>query len=765
MPHHDIPARIAAAIGATTSQVGAAIDLLDGGATVPFVARYRKEATGGLDDVQLRALEAQLTELRSLEARRVEILQSITDQGKLTPELEADVLAADTRQRLEDLYLPYRPKYRSRGQIAREKGLAPLAEALLADPEIAPEVAAEGYVKTDPDDPENDVPTVADALEGARHILAEQMAEDAELVGQIRDRARKVGIVQVRVVEGKEAEGARFKDWFDWSEPYGRIASHRALAFLRGRNEGILRVGLAVDEDDPQPLRPAERMVAERFGIEDRGRPGDAWLVETARVAGRWKIGLHVELNLMEELRKRAWADAIEVFADNLRDVLLAAPAGPRPTLGLDPGLRTGVKVAVVDATGKVVDTATIYPHAPRNDWRGSLDALEALVHQHGIELVAVGNGTASRETDKLAAELMARCAGLTRVTVSEAGASVYSASAVASEELPELDVSLRGAVSIARRLQDPLAELVKIDPKSIGVGQYQHDVDEWQLGRALDRVVEDCVNAVGVDLNTASAALLRRVAGLDERLAERIVQWRDEHGAYPCRSALRRMIGMSEHTFLQCAGFLRIRGGDDPLDASGVHPEAYPVVHRILERTATDIASLLGNLPVLSGLRPSELTDEQFGIPTVQDILSELGKPGRDPRPTFETARFKEGVEQLSDLETGMELEGTVTNVTQFGAFVDVGVHQDGLVHISQLADRFVQDPREVVRTGQTVKVRVLGVDLERKRISLTMRSERASRGDERSRRPRRSSPRRPDARRAESSSWGVMAAAFGKG
>ncbi|MFN7144722.1 MAG: Tex family protein, partial [Myxococcota bacterium] len=719
MSTQTIPARIAASIGAQPSQVEAAIGLLDGGATVPFVARYRKEVTGGLDDVQLRSLESLLTELRELEARREAILKSVADQGALTPELEADILAADTRERLEDLYLPYRPKYRSRGEIAREKGLGPLAEELLANPAKVPEELAAAYV-----DAAKEVASVADALAGARDILTERMAEDAELVGQIRDHARQVGILKVKVVEGKEAEGVRFRDWYAWEEPIAKVPSHRALAFLRGRNEGVLRIELAVDAEDTSPLRPTERMVATRFGIEDRGRPGDAWLVETARQAGRWRIGFHVELNLVEEMRKRAEAEAIDVFAQNMRDILLAAPAGPRPTLGLDPGLRTGVKVAVVDTTGKVVATDTIYPHPPKNDWEGSLRSLERLVKAHGIELVAIGNGTASRETDKLAAELVKRCPGLTRVTVSEAGASVYSASEIASKELPSLDVSLRGAVSIARRLQDPLAELVKIDPKSIGVGQYQHDVDGWQLGKALDSSVEDCVNAVGVDLNTASPALLRRVAGLDEWVAEQIVAWRDQHGAIPSRAALRSIPGMTDRTFEQCAGFLRIRGGDDPLDASAVHPEAYPVVQKILQKTGRGLDKLMGDLGFLQTLRVHEFTDERFGIPTVKDILAELGKPGRDPRPSFETARFAEGVETLADLKLGMELEGTVTNVTQFGAFVDIGVHQDGLVHVSQLSDRFVKDPREVVRTGQTVKVRVVEVDHERKRIALTMRS-----------------------------------------
>jgi len=749
-----IARRIATAIGAQPAQVDATVALLDGGATVPFIARYRKEATGGLDDVQLRALETLLSELRELEARRATVLQSIRDQGALAPELEADVLAAETRDRLEDLYLPYRPKYRSRAEIARERGLGPLADALLLGADALPEELAGAYV-----DPAREVPTVEEALAGAREVLIERMAEDAALVGQVRDHARTVGVLRVRVVEGKETEGARFRDWFAWDEPLARVASHRALAFLRGRNEGVLRVELAVDADDPAPLRPAERMVAARFGIEDRGRPVDAWLLETARQAGRWRIGFHVEMHLVEELRKRAEADAIEVFAQNLRDVLLAAPAGPRPTMGLDPGLRTGVKVAVVDTTGKVLATDTVYPHPPRNDLEGALQRLEALVRAHGVALVAIGNGTASRETDRMAAELVKRCApALQKVTVSEAGASVYSASETASRELPTLDVSLRGAVSIARRLQDPLAELVKIDPRSIGVGQYQHDVDAWQLGKALDRTVEDCVNAVGVDLNMASPDLLRRVAGMDAWTADAVVAWRDAHGAFPSREALRSVPSVSERAFEQAAGFLRIRGGANPLDASAVHPEAYPVVERILARVARPLDDVMGDTTLLGALAPRDFVDARFGVPTVKDILSELAKPGRDPRPHFETATFREGVEDLKDLVVGMELEGTVTNVTQFGAFVDVGVHQDGLVHVSQLSDRFVKDPREVVRAGQTVRVRVLEVDVPRKRVALTMKrapsatagsGERVGRTETRPAGPASAPPR--DARRRE--------------
>lgn len=767
-----IPNRIATAIAAQPGQVAAAIELLDGGATVPFIARYRKEATGGLDDVQLRSLDALLGELRELETRRATVLKTIADAGALTPELEADVLAAETRERLEDLFLPYRPKYRSRAEVAREAGLEPLADTLLADPTQAPEAVAAAFVNA-----EKEVPDVAAALAGAREILIERMADDAELAGRVREHARQVGIVRVRVVEGKEAEGARFRDWFTWDEPLGRVASHRALAFFRGRNEGALRVELAVDADDtapPSALRPVERMVAERFGIVEQGRPGDVWLVETARQAGRWRIGFRVELDLLEELRRRAEADAIDVFAQNLRDLLLCAPAGPRTTLGLDPGLRTGVKVAIVDRTGKVVATDTIYPHAPRNDWEGALRVLGQLVVVYGVELVAIGNGTASRETERLAAELVANQPALVRVTVSEAGASVYSASETASRELPTLDVSLRGAVSIARRLQDPLAELVKIDPKSIGVGQYQHDVDAYKLARALDATVEDCVNAVGVDLNTASPDLLRRVAGLDAWTAEQLVAHRDANGAFRTRAALQTVAGVSPRVFEQAAGFLRIPDGEDPLDASAVHPEAYPVVHRILTKTGRTLPALMGDNAFLSTLSASQFTDERFGVPTVKDILIELAKPGRDPRPSFETARFKEGVESLADLQPGMELEGTVTNVAQFGAFVDIGVHQDGLVHVSQLSDRFVKDPREVVRVGQTVKVRVLEVDAPRKRISLTMRSADAPRAEPRGAdtrgpgprgaapEPRREArPARPDDRRGGTSASAPRTAA----
>lgn len=736
MPLPPIPVRIATAIGASPAQVAAAIELLDGGATVPFVARYRKEATGGLDDVQLRGLDTLLAELRELESRRATVLATIRESGALTPELEAEILAAETRERIEDLFLPYRPKYRSRAEIAREAGLGPLADRLLSDPSVVPTTAAAAYFG-----PGTEVADADAALAGAREILIERMTEDAELMGRARDHARQVGAVRVRVIEGKEAEGARFRDWFTWEEPLSRVASHRALAFFRGRNEGALRVELAVDADDtvaPSLLRPIERMVAERFGIVDQGRPGDAWLVETARQAGRWRIGFRVELDLLEELRRRAETDAIDVFAQNLRDLLLAAPAGPRRTLGLDPGLRTGVKVAVIDATGKVVATDTIYPHAPRNDWEGALRALERLVYAHQVELVAIGNGTASRETDRLAAELITRCPNVVRATVSEAGASVYSASETATRELPTLDVSLRGAVSIARRLQDPLAELVKIDPKSIGVGQYQHDVDTYKLGKALDATIEDCVNAVGVDLNTASPDLLRRVAGLDAWTAEQVVSHRDNHGAYPSRAALRDVSGMSARTFEQCAGFLRIPGGADPLDASAVHPEAYPVVHRILAKTGRTLPTLMGDGAFLATLSPSQFVDDRFGVPTIQDLLAELAKPGRDPRPHFQTARFAEGVETIGDLKPGMELEGTVTNVAQFGAFVDIGVHQDGLVHVSQLADRFVKDPREVVRVGQTVKVRVVEVDVARKRIALTMRSPERPAGEVRRAEPR---------------------------
>ena len=712
--------RIAAELAAQPRQVSAAIQLLDEGATVPFIARYRKEVTGGLDDTQLRTLEERLGYLRELEERRATVLASIAEQGKLTDALKAEIASADTKQRLEDLYLPYKPKRRTKAQIAREAGIEPLALALLADPTLSPDAEAGRYLNA-----EAGFADTKSVLDGARQILIEQFAEDAELIGELRAWLQENGHVSSRVVEGKETEGAKFRDWFDFREPLAALPSHRALALLRGRNEGVLRLALTVDQPNPDAPHPCERRIAGRFAIRDQGRAADRWLLETARWAWNVKISLHLELELMNALRERAEEEAIRVFARNLKDLLLAAPAGARATLGLDPGIRTGVKVAVVDATGKLLETATVYPFEPRRDWDGSLATIAALARKHAVELVAIGNGTASRETDKLAAELMQRHPELrlTRVMVSEAGASVYSASELAAREFPGVDVSLRGAVSIARRLQDPLAELVKIDPKSIGVGQYQHDVNQSRLAKSLDAVVEDCVNAVGVDANTASAALLARISGLNGTLAGNIVEYRDANGPFRSREALRKVPRLGPKTFELAAGFLRIPQGDNPLDASAVHPEAYPVVERILASVQKSVRELMGNGAFLKSLRPHAFTDERFGLPTVQDILAELEKPGRDPRPEFRTAAFRDGVETLKDLAPGMILEGVVTNVTNFGAFVDVGVHQDGLVHISALADRFVKDPHSVVKAGQVVKVKVLEVDLARKRVALTMR------------------------------------------
>ncbi len=714
-------------LGCHPRQVQAAVDLLDDGATVPFIARYRKEATGGLDDIQLRHLAQRLVYLRELEERRAAVLASIDEQGKLSEELRTEIEAAETKQRLEDLYLPFKPKRRTKAQIAREAGLEPLADALLADRAQTPEAQAAAYVDTG-----KGVADVAAALEGARQILMERFAEDAELAGQLRERLWEVGILVSRVIEGKQAEGAKFSDYFDYAESIAKVPSHRALALFRGRNQGILALELLAGEgEDPDAVFRGR--IAQRFGIRDQGQPGDAWLIETVRKTWRIKLMTRLDLDLKHRLLEAAETEAIRVFAKNLKALLLAAPAGRLPTIGLDPGLRTGIKVAVVDATGRVVDTDTLYPHAPRNQWDASIAALAKLAATHGAKLLSIGNGTASRETDKLARELIRRHPelGLQSLVVSEAGASVYSASEYASRELPEMDVSLRGAVSIARRLQDPLAELVKIEPKAIGVGQYQHDVNQGGLSRTLDAVVEDCVNAVGVDLNTASAPLLAQVSGLTSALAENVVRFREEQGAFRSRAQLKKVPRLGEKTFQQCAGFLRISDGDEPLDGSAVHPEAYPVVRRILKEVGRDIRALIGDRVALSGLQPARFADERFGEPTVRDIIAELEKPGRDPRPEFKAASFMEGVETLSDLRPGMVLEGTVTNVTNFGAFVDVGVHQDGLVHISRLADRFVKDPYEVVSTGQLVKVKVLEVDLPRKRVSLSMRLDDAPEGE----------------------------------
>ncbi|WP_300333974.1 Tex family protein [Accumulibacter sp.] len=718
-----ISATIAEEIGCRPAQVLATAQILDDGATVPFVARYRKEVTGGLDDNQLRVLAERLTYLRELEERRQAILASIAEQGKLTAELASEIEAAETKQRLEDLYLPFKPKRRSKALIAREAGLAPLAEALLADPTLIPEVEAERYLNA-----EAGFPDVKSTLDGARQILMERFAEDAELLGELRDYLGEHGVVRSTVVAGKESEGAKFQDYFAYNEALLAIPSHRALALFRGRNEGVLQLALVLDselEGQAESGNACESRIARRFAIVNQGRPADKWLADTVRWAWRIKLSLHLELEMMNALRERAEAEAIRVFGANLRDLLLAAPAGQRATMGLDPGLRTGVKVAVVDRTGKLLDSATIYPHEPRRDWQGALATLAALAKKHAVELISVGNGTASRETDRLAGDLIRLQPELhlSKVVVSEAGASVYSASEYAAREFPELDVSLRGAVSIARRLQDPLAELVKIDPKSIGVGQYQHDVSQTRLTRTLEATVEDCVNAVGVDLNTASVALLTRVSGLSPTLAANIVAFRNEHGAFRNRQALRQVPRLGEKTFELAAGFLRINSGDNPLDGSAVHPEAYPLVERILADLKQEIRRVIGDVRLLRGLVAERYTDDRFGLPTVRDILQELEKPGRDPRPEFRTAAFRDGIEDLKDLQAGMILEGVVTNVANFGAFVDIGVHQDGLVHISAIADKFVKDPRSVVKAGDVVKVKVLEVDLPRRRIALSMR------------------------------------------
>ncbi|MHB2166775.1 Tex family protein [Alsobacter sp. R-9] len=716
-----ISQRIAQELGVAESQTRAAIDLLDGGATVPFIARYRKEATGSLDDAQLRTLDERLRYLRELDERRKAILQSIEEQGKLDAPLRKAIEEADSKARLEDLYLPYKPKRRTKAQIAREAGLEPLADGLLAKPETDPKTAAAAFVNAD-----KGVSTVEEALEGARSILVERFAEHPALVGSLREEFWRGGRLVSRVREGKATEGAKFSDYFDWSEPLARMPSHRILALFRGEKEEVLDLRLEAEEADTPPGQPGlyERRIAAQFAIADRGRPADRWLQDCVRWAWRTRIMTNIGVDLRLRLWQHAEDEAVKVFAGNLRDLLLAAPAGTRPTMGLDPGYRTGVKVAVVDATGKVVDTATIYPHEPQRRWDEALAVLAALCQKHKVELIAIGNGTASRETDKLAAELVQKMpVKATKVMVSEAGASVYSASAYASQELPGLDVSLRGAVSIARRLQDPLAELVKIDPKSIGVGQYQHDLAEHKLSRSLDAVVEDCVNAVGVDVNTASAPLLARVSGVGETLAQNIVQHRDANGPFRSRAKLKDVPRLGPKAFEQCAGFLRIPDGDDPLDRSGVHPEAYPVVRRILATTRRDIKGLIGDAAALRQLRPQDFTDETFGVPTVSDILKELEKPGRDPRPQFRTAEFREGVEKIGDLRPGMVLEGVVTNVAAFGAFVDIGVHQDGLVHISAMSRTFVKDPRTVAKPGDVVKVKVLEVDVPRKRIALTMR------------------------------------------
>lgn len=719
-----IETRIAKTVGARVDQVRAAVTLLDEGATVPFIARYRKEATGGLDDTQLRDLQEQLIYQRELEERRAAILTALSELGKLTEELERDIWGADTKQRLEDLYLPFKPKRRTRAQIAREAGLEPLAKLLWEDPLRDPETEAEAFVNAD-----KGVADVRAALDGARDILAEIFYENADMLEELREFLWKKAYLVSKVVPEKETDpaAAKYSDYFDYDEPIETVPSHRALAVFRGRQEGLLTVKvLLTEEEEALPVHPCQELIARAHGIKNLGRPADVWLASVVRWCWRVKCLASVEGDLLTRLRERAETEAIGVFGTNLKDLLLAAPAGHKGVIGLDPGIRTGVKVAVISDTGAVLDTTVIYPHEPRRDWEGSIQTLAQLARKYGSKLISIGNGTASRETDKLAGDVIARHPelGLTKIVVSEAGASVYSASAAAAAELPDLDVSYRGAVSIARRLQDPLAELVKIDPKAIGVGQYQHDVNQLELARKLDAVVEDCVNAVGVDVNTASAALLVRVAGLSSLQAKSIVSWREKNGAFAARKALLDVPRLGPKTFEQAAGFLRIPDAADPLDASGVHPEAYPVVQRIVEKTGLSVNKLIGNHEVLSRLKASDYTDEQFGVPTVTDILKELEKPGRDPRPEFKTAKFQEGVHEIKDLVPGMMLEGVVSNVAAFGAFVDIGVHQDGLVHVSELSDRFVRDPREVVKVGDIVRVRVLDVDVARKRISLSMRS-----------------------------------------
>ena len=753
----NINRQIATELGIREQQVEATVALLDGGATVPFVARYRKEITGALDDTQLRNLEERLNYLRELEARRTAILESVREQGKLDAATEAAILAADSKGRLEDIYLPFKPKRRTKAEIAKEAGLEPLADKLLTQPENDPLAVAAPFVDAD-----KQVADVAAALDGARAILVERFAEDADLIGALREQMWTSGLMTSKVRYGKKTEGEKFKDYFDFSEPLTKLPSHRILAMFRGEKEEILDLQMLAEP--PAPAAAAansyELKIMHRFAISDSGRPGDKWLAETVRWAWRTKIQVHLNVDLRMRLWTAAEQEAIRVFASNLRDLLLAAPAGARVTMGLDPGFRSGVKVAVVDATGKVVDTATVYPHEPARRWDETLAVLGKLAQKHRVDLIAIGNGTASRETDRLATELVKLLPEqkVSKIVVSEAGASVYSASAFASEELPELDVTLRGAVSIARRLQDPLAELVKIDPKAIGVGQYQHDLGESKLARSLDAVVEDCVNAVGVDANTASAPLLARVSGIGSGLAQSIVQHRDANGPFKSRRALKEVPRLGPKAFEQCAGFLRIAGGDDPLDNSGVHPEAYPIVRKILAATRSDIKALIGNAEILRQVRPQNFVDDHFGLPTVTDILRELEKPGRDPRPAFKAAVFKEGVETLKDLKRGMILEGTVTNVAAFGAFVDIGVHQDGLVHISAMSKTFIKDPREVVKSGDIVKVKVLEVEVARKRIALTLRlddetgakSDRAAQGKPRDISPASmtsSAPRKPQA------------------
>ncbi len=725
-----ISARIAEELGAQERQVEAAVGLLDEGATVPFIARYRKEVTGGLDDTQMRTLEERLRYLRELEDRRAAILKSIEEQAKMTPELAADIQAAETKNRLEDLYLPYKPKRRTKGQIAREAGLLPLAEQLLEDPTLAPEQEALKYVVggelNDGGEEAQKIADIKAALDGAKYILMERFSENAELLGRLRNFLKTEGVISARVMEGKQAEAAKFQDYFEHDEPLKDIPSHRALAIFRGRNEGFLSIDITLgEEDDRSSAHPCEAMIADFWSVEDHSRPADKWLGEVVRWTWRVKLLTHLETDLLGEIRDRSEEEAIKVFASNLKDLLLAAPAGQKATIGLDPGLRTGCKVAVVDATGKVLDHCAIFPTPPQNKIREAELVLVGLCKKHDVGLIAIGNGTASRETDKFVGDVLRDHKDITaqKVMVNEAGASVYSASEFAAKEFPDLDVTIRGAISIARRLQDPLAELVKIEPKSIGVGQYQHDVSQTQLARSLDAVVEDCVNAVGVEVNTASAPLLAAVSGLNQTIANNIVEFRDQNGVFKSRADLKSVPRFGAKTFEQAAGFLRVANGENPLDASAVHPESYTVVEKIAEKNDRPISNLMGDSGFLRALNAADYTDETFGLPTVTDIIGELDKPGRDPRPEFKTAKFQEGIEKISHLEPGMILEGTVTNVTNFGAFVDVGVHQDGLVHISALSNTFVKDPRDVVKAGDIVKVKVMEVDVPRKRIGMSMR------------------------------------------
>lgn len=757
LPTPNLATRIAQEIGAKPDQAKAAIELLDGGATVPFIARYRKEVTGGLDDTQLRNLEERLGYLRELDARRDAILKSITEQGKLTPDLAAAIAGAPTKAELEDIYLPFKPKRRTKAEIARERGLGPLAEAILSDRRLVPADLAATYLN-------DDIADAKAALDGARDIVVEQMAENADLVGRLRTYMKDRATLRAKVIDGKQEAGAKFSDYFDHTERWATAPSHRALAMLRGRNEEVLSVDIEVDADDTSAVKPAVRMVASAYQIGG-SLPGDKWLLEVAGWAWRTKLYVHLSLDLMRDLRERADEEAITVFARNLKDLLLAAPAGSRATMGLDPGIRTGVKVAIVDGTGKVLATSTVYPFPPRNDVTGTQVELAKLIRAHNVELIAIGNGTGSRETEKLVADMLANMPAPKpmKVIVSEAGASVYSASALAAAEFPGLDVSLRGAVSIARRLQDPLAELVKIEPKSIGVGQYQHDVDQYRLAKSLDGVVEDAVNAVGVDLNTASAPLLSRVSGLGSSIAESIVAHRDANGPFKTRKDLLSVARLGQRTFEQAAGFLRIPNGTEPLDASSVHPEAYGVARKIVAACGRDVRALMADGSALKALDPRVFVDERFGLPTVRDIIGELEKPGRDPRPAFKTATFAEGVDDIKHLKPGMQLEGTVTNVAAFGAFVDIGVHQDGLVHVSQLADKFVKDPHEVVKAGDVVKVTVVEVDVPRKRIGLTMRRDGGVSAREDRPQQQRPANTRPQQQRPEQKPKGSDQGAFG--